>query len=711
MFDTMAAAKSVRDAARGVLLEEQKEKEDYLAAEESKGNIKKTNIVGGALTALTSWFGKKKEVSSIDLGPRQQEPSLYGGGYAGADLHPRQEEQSPVGGGAASAFGGGGAASASELQPQEFSVWMFMEALDGKPLEVAVFGGQKSGKTQATGALLSSLQPLMNFQKIFYGLGAGSDYDSIDNGTLRKFVHKDQVVVISSSADIGDLIDRAVSTNEKKVVVVDDIMQHMEGNATRNIGILCSMGRKSQTSFFGIFHANIGGRQKAVVLNGLTVIVVCEAMFDLLEQRTLIPKDQVELMRGWMKQITKEKKLLFLPSPVEIKTAFWLRGSEMHQQFLVEPEEGPPIVNRAPAPGKRPARFNALSSSSSEETVNRAPAPPVQMDGGRAPGKRPARKPFVLSSSSSSEEEEEGAVLCKDPKPKVVRKRTLKKSFNLEKELDCIVGMEPAKDKLREMEANIKSRVQLEAKGICLGTATKNHIVIVGNPGSGKTSMARLISIMLYEVGATERNVFVEALRSDLVGEHVGQTAIKTKQLILKAEGGVCFVDESYQLCNASENDYGTEALEEIMRHMIDGNIVFIFAGYPHQMQQFLNMNAGLKRRIGWNFLCTDLTCDDLAQVLAIKIAGEQHVRLAEDVDMFYLEDVFRNCTSARMRSEQNGTGGAAGATGNNFFFGGSSKGGGKKRKKGGRSQRGADDKAKIKEIYYLFLLRVYWKE
>lgn len=102
-----------------------------------------------------------------------------------------------------------------------------MEALDGKPLEVAVFGGQKSGKTQATGAPLSSLQPLINFENIFYGLGAGSDYNSSDNGTLRKFVHNDQVTVISSSADIGDLIDRAVSTNEKKVVVVDDIMQYM----------------------------------------------------------------------------------------------------------------------------------------------------------------------------------------------------------------------------------------------------------------------------------------------------------------------------------------------------------------------------------------------------------------------------------------------------------------------------------------------------
>lgn len=218
------------------------------------------------------------------------------------------------------------------------------------------------------------------------------------------------------------------------------------------------------------------------MLNGLTVIVVCEAMYDLLEQRTLIPKDQVELMRGWMKQITKEKKLLFLPSPVEIKTAFWLRGSEMHQQFLVEPEEGPPIVNRAPAPGKRPARFAAISSSSSEEapaTVNRAPVPPVQMGGGRAPGKRPARKPFVLSSSSSFEEEEGGAVLCKDPKPKVVRKRTLKKSFNLERELSCMVGMEPAKDKLREMEANMKSRVQLEAKGIWLDILPGPHRIII----------------------------------------------------------------------------------------------------------------------------------------------------------------------------------------------------------------------------------------
>ena len=214
----------------------------------------------------SSLKGKKGGEPTIDLDSRREGSPRYGGGYAGD------------GGGGAGAFGSGsfghhaavsGTSQSAVLQPTEFSVWRMIEAMDGKPLAAAFFGAQRSGKTQTTGALLHSLQAIMGFEKLLYGLGANSSYDSPDNVTLRQFVHNDQVTVISCPADIGNLIDRAVSTNEKKVLVLDDIMHVLEGNATKKIGILCSMGRKSRTSFVGIFHANI-------------------------------PKDQVGLVQGWM---------------------------------------------------------------------------------------------------------------------------------------------------------------------------------------------------------------------------------------------------------------------------------------------------------------------------------------------------------------------------------------------------------------------------
>lgn len=119
--------------------------------------------------------------------------------------------------------------SAAKLQPTEFSVWRMMEALDGKPLAAAVFGASKCGKTLTTGALLHSLQDVIGFENLLYGLGDSSSYDSPDNETLRRFVHEDQVTRISCPADIGNLIDRAVSTDEKKVLVLDDIMQFLGG--------------------------------------------------------------------------------------------------------------------------------------------------------------------------------------------------------------------------------------------------------------------------------------------------------------------------------------------------------------------------------------------------------------------------------------------------------------------------------------------------
>merc|ERR550514_1134576 len=131
--------------------------------------------------------------------------------------------------------------------------------------------------------------------------------------------------------------------------------------------------------------------------------------------------------------------------------------------------------------------------------------------------------------------------------------------------------------------------------------------------------MARLVAAVLRQLGMLTRGHLVEVQRSDLVGSHIGETALKTRQKIKEAEGGVLFVDEAYMLANpAVEKDFGAEAVNELMAAMLSGNPVMIFAGYTQQMTEFVQLNAGLFRRIEQQFEFEDYTVDALARIVQI---------------------------------------------------------------------------------------------
>lgn len=140
------------------------------------------------------------------------------------------------------------------------------------------------------------------------------------------------------------------------------------------------------------------------------------------------------------------------------------------------------------------------------------------------------------------------------------------------------------------------------------------HMIFVGNPGCGKTSIARLLARLLYDLGAVRKPSFVEVQRTDLVGTHIGTTGPKTRAKIEEARGGVLFVDEAYRLTSTSDKDFGTEALEEIMRDMTSGDPVVIAAGYPTDMRRFLEANEGLSRRFGLTFDFPDFSVGELAR-------------------------------------------------------------------------------------------------
>lgn len=129
-----------------------------------------------------------------------------------------------------------------------------------------------------------------------------------------------------------------------------------------------------------------------------------------------------------------------------------------------------------------------------------------------------------------------------------------------------------------------------------------NHMSLEGSPGTGKTTVANMLSQILYHLNMVQQNKVVIVQRPDLVGEYVGESAQKTRRVVNSAKGGVLFVDEAYRLSYGGSQDFGKEAIDELMRDMEAGDPLVIFAGYPTEMQNFKQANDGLQRRIRHTF-------------------------------------------------------------------------------------------------------------
>ena len=201
-------------------------------------------------------------------------------------------------------------------------------------------------------------------------------------------------------------------------------------------------------------------------------------------------------------------------------------------------------------------------------------------------------------------------------------------------ELDKMVGLHTVKRELRKVANRIQLELALqERNGIADSATILRHFLFTGNPGSGKTSTARLVGRIFQQLGLLRKGHCIEVSRSDLVGEFVGHTAIKTEKKFRQALDGVLFIDEAYALASSGHGDFGQEAIDTLVKLMEDyrERIVVIAAGYPDKMQTFLHANPGLPSRFQKKIRFPDFTPEEFATYLQNQ-ADANHIELPGEV-------------------------------------------------------------------------------
>jgi stage V sporulation protein K len=203
----------------------------------------------------------------------------------------------------------------------------------------------------------------------------------------------------------------------------------------------------------------------------------------------------------------------------------------------------------------------------------------------------------------------------------------------IEEELGALVGMEEMKRVIKEIYAWLYVNKKREEMGL---KAMKQalHMMFKGNPGTGKTTVARLIGKLFQKMNILSKGHLIEAERADLVGEYIGHTAQKTRDLIKKAHGGILFIDEAYSLGRGGEKDFGKEAIDTLVKHMEDKQheFILILAGYSREMSYFLTLNPGLHSRFPLVIDFPDYNIDQLMEI-SQRMLSEREYMLSREAE------------------------------------------------------------------------------
>ena len=222
-----------------------------------------------------------------------------------------------------------------------------------------------------------------------------------------------------------------------------------------------------------------------------------------------------------------------------------------------------------------------------------------------------------------------------------------------------LVGLKPVKTRIREIAALLIVEAARRGMGI-QADPPPLHMSFTGNPGTGKTTVARRMADVLHRLKYIRRNHVVTVTRDDLVGQFIGHTAPKTKEVLKKAMGGVLFIDEAYYLYRPeNERDYGQEAIEILLQMMEDNrdDLVVILAGYKDRMDTFFKSNPGMSSRIAHHIDFPDYSADELFSIAEI-MATSMHYRFEAEGEAALREYIERRMTQPRFsnaRSIRNG--------------------------------------------------------
>lgn len=227
-------------------------------------------------------------------------------------------------------------------------------------------------------------------------------------------------------------------------------------------------------------------------------------------------------------------------------------------------------------------------------------------------------------------------------------KTILQQKTNYMAMLDELIGLTDIKEQIRKITAFAKMKQEMSDSG-------KGNLPIalnmefVGNPGTAKTTVARILAGVFYETGILSSKEMIEVGRADLVAEYVGQTAIKVKNVFQKARGKVLFIDEAYSLVENGKSDFGDEAINTIVQEMENNRerTIVIFAGYPEKMESFFSRNPGLRSRVPFSINFSDYSAEDMVKIVELE-AKKREFSISKDG----LEKIRDICSEAVLHSD-----------------------------------------------------------